>query len=88
MERRIVYIRSLDRPKLYFRVIGGEFHEVTAVYTSSGVLYDGYTLAIGDRVNISIHAEERLCAINEFIDLTEVPWAFEPKRFSPPKAPR
>lgn len=87
-ERRIVYIRSQDRPALFFRVIGGEFHPVLAVYDSVGHEYYGYALAVGDRVKISIDGHEKICIINEFIDLTEVPEAFEKVRFAPTKTPR
>ncbi len=87
-KQRIVYIRSQDRPPLYFRVIGGEFHPVLAVYDASGHEYYGYMLAVGDRAKISIDGQEKICVINEYIDLTEVPEAFETSRPAPPKTPR
>lgn len=79
VDRRIVYIRAEDLLPLYFRVIGGEFHPVLAIYSSDGTEYHGYTIALGDKVKIRISGHERLCMINEYVDLTEVPWAFESK---------
>lgn len=80
MSRRILYIRGVDRPSLYFRVPGGVFHPVRAVYFPTGEECHGYYLSSGDQVLITIDECDRMCILNEFADLTEMPEAFETSR--------
>lgn len=80
MSRRILYIRATNRPPLYFRVPGGTFHPVKAVYLPDGEECYGFYLRGGDQVLIAIGEYDRMCVLNEFADLTDIPEAFETSR--------
>lgn len=89
--RQIIYIRAIFRPPLFFRVIGGDFHLAERFFYPDGNAHNGYFIARGDLVEVTIRGRKQRIAINEFGDLCDNPEAviqYEKLREGAKKRPR